>query len=131
MLKKGTIPLGCPDRGSLTRVFLVALLALFSFAPAHARTNEQHATDPQAYNKDVRTGTWSIYAQGGLSWVTGLWYQNVNAKKSYGLAPAVGGGIVYEYDDKVWGSDRAFLAEIWIMERPKLFYWNRLCYHSY
>ena len=95
MLKKGIIPLGCPDRGSLTRVFLVALLALFSLASAHARTNTNHPTDPQAYNKDVRTGTWSIYAQGGLSWVNGLWYQNVDAKKSYSLSPAVGGGIDY------------------------------------
>ena len=95
MLKKGIIPLGCPDRGSLTRVFLVALLALFSLASAHARTNTNPSTDPQAYNKDVRTGTWSIYAQGGLSWVNGLWYQNVDAKKSYSLSPAVGGGIDY------------------------------------
>ena len=95
MLKKGIIPLGCPDRGSLTRVFLVALLALFSLASAHARTSTNHPTDPQAYNKDVRTGTWSIYAQGGLSWVNGLWYQNVDAKKSYSLSPAVGGGVDY------------------------------------
>ena len=95
MLKKGIIPLGCPDRGSLTRVFLVALLALFSLASAHARTSTNHPTDPQAYNKDVRTGTWSIYAQGGLSWASGLWYPSVNAKKSYSLSPAVGGGIDY------------------------------------
>ena len=95
MLKKGIIPLGCPDRGSLTRVFLVALLALFSLASAHARTNTNPSTDPQAYNKDVRTGTWSIYAQGGLSWANGLWYQNVDAKMSYSLSPAVGGGVDY------------------------------------
>ena len=95
MLKKGIIPLGCPDRGSLTCVFLVALLALFSFAPAHAQASTNQPIDPQQYNKDVRTGTWSIYAQGGLSWVTGLWYQNVDAKKSYSLSPAVGGGVDY------------------------------------
>ena len=95
MLKKGIIPLGCPDRGSLTRVFLVALLALFSFAPAHAQVSTNQPIDPQQYNKDVRTGTWSIYAQGGLSWANGLWYQNVDAKKSYSLSPAVGGGVDY------------------------------------
>ncbi len=95
MLKKGIIPLGCPDRGSLTRVFLVALLALFSFAPAHAQASTNQPIDPQQYNKDVRTGTWSIYAQGGLSWANGLWYQNVDAKKSYSLSPAVGGGVDY------------------------------------
>ena len=33
--------------------------------------------------------------QGGLSWATGVWYENVNAKKSYGMAPAVGGGVDY------------------------------------
>ena len=93
MLKKGIIPLGCPDRGNLARVSLVALLALFSLASAHAQTNGLPA--PQEYNKDVRTGTWSIYAQGGLSWVNGLWYQNVDTKKSYSLSPAVGGGIDY------------------------------------
>ena len=93
MLKKGIIPLGCPDRGNLTRVSLVALLAVFCFASAHAQTNT--LPEPQEYNKDVRTGTWSIYAQGGLSWVGGLWYENVNAKKSYSLSPAVGGGVDY------------------------------------
>ena len=87
------IALLLPDRGRIARVSLSALLAVFCFGSAFAQANGLPA--PQEYNKDVRTGTWSIYAQGGLSWVNGLWYQNVDAKKSYSLSPAVGGGIDY------------------------------------
>ena len=87
------IALLLPDRGRIARVSLSALLAVFCFGSAFAQANGLPA--PQEYNKDVRTGTWSIYAQGGLSWVNGLWYESVNAKKSYSLSPAVGGGIDY------------------------------------
>ena len=93
MLKKRMIALLLPDRGRIARVSLSALLAVFCFGSAFAQANGLPA--PQEYNKDVRTGTWSIYAQGGLSWVNGLWYESVNAKKSYSLSPAVGGGIDY------------------------------------
>ena len=93
MLKKRMIALLLPDRGRIARVSLSALLAVFCFGSAFAQANGLPA--PQEYNKDVRTGTWSIYAQGGLSWANGLWYQNVDAKKSYSLSPAVGGGIDY------------------------------------
>ena len=87
------IALLLPDRGRIARVSLSALLAVFCFGSAFAQANGLPA--PQEYNKDVRTGTWSIYAQGGLSWGNGLWYESVNAKKSYSLSPAVGGGIDY------------------------------------
>ena len=90
---KRMIPLLLPDRGRIACVSLAALLAVFCFGSAFAQSNGLPA--PQEYNKDVRTGTWSIYAQGGLSWVNGLWYESVNAKKSYSLSPAVGGGIDY------------------------------------
>ena len=93
MLKKRMIALLLPDRGRIARVSLSALLAVFCFGSAFAQSNGLPA--PQEYNKDVRTGTWSIYAQGGLSWVNGLWYESVNAKKSYSHSPAVGGGIDY------------------------------------
>ena len=93
MLKKRMIALLLPDRGRIARISLSALLAVFCFGSAFAQANGLPA--PQEYNKDVRTGTWSIYAQGGLSWVNGLWYESVNAKKSYSLSPAVGGGIDY------------------------------------
>ena len=36
---------------------------------------------------------WSIYAEGGLSWATDVWYQNLDAKRSYKQSPAVGGGV--------------------------------------
>ena len=87
------IALLLPDRGRIALVSLSALLAVFCFGSAFAQANGLPV--PQEYNKDVRTGTWSIYAQGGLSWVNGLWYESVNAKKSYSLSPAVGGGIDY------------------------------------
>lgn len=32
-------------------------------------------------------------SQGGLSWATDVWYQNIDAKRSYNLSTAVGGGI--------------------------------------
>ena len=41
----------------------------------------------------VHTRTWSIYAEGGLSWATDVWYQNLDAKRSYNQSPAVGGGV--------------------------------------
>ncbi|MBQ5722414.1 MAG: OmpA family protein [Bacteroidaceae bacterium] len=95
MQKRRFIPLLLPDRGRIASVCLVALFAVIFSATASAQTDGNGLPDKSEYNKDVRTGTWSIYAQGGLSWATDVWYENVNAKKSYGMAPAVGGGVDY------------------------------------
>ena len=95
MQKRRFIQLLLPDRGRIASVCLVALFAVIFSAIASAQTDGNGLPDKSEYNKDVRTGTWSIYAQGGLSWATDVWYENVNAKKSYGMAPAVGGGVDY------------------------------------
>ena len=73
--------------------FSVLLTSLFTVG-AQAQTVGEGKADPlRNTNKELRTNTWSIYAQGGLSWANGVWYQNIDAKKSYKQAPAVGGGI--------------------------------------
>lgn len=73
--------------------FSVLLTSLFTVG-AQAQTVGEGKADPlRNTNKELRTNTWSIYAQGGLSWANGVWYQNQDAKKSYKQAPAVGGGI--------------------------------------
>lgn len=95
MQKRRLIPLLLPDMGKIASVCLVALFSVIFSVTASAQTDGNGLPDKREYNKDVRTGTWSIYAQGGLSWATGVWYENVNAKKSYGMAPAVGGGVDY------------------------------------
>ena len=95
MQKRRIIQLLLPDRGRIASVCLVALFAILSSVAAQAQTDTDFLPDKCEYNKDVRTGTWSIYAQGGLSWATGVWYENVDAKKSYGMSPAIGGGVDY------------------------------------
>lgn len=73
--------------------FSVLLTSLFTVG-AQAQTVSEGKADPlRNTNKELRTRTWSVYAQGGLSWANGVWYQNQDAKKSYKQSPAVGGGI--------------------------------------
>lgn len=73
--------------------FSVLLTSLFTVG-AQAQTVGEGKADPlRNTNKELRTNTWSIYAQGGLSWANGVWYQNIDAKSSYKQSPAVGGGI--------------------------------------
>ena len=95
MQKRRFIQLLLPDRGRIASVCLVALFAVIFSGTASAQTDGNGLPDKSEYNKDVRTGSWSIYAQGGLSWATGVWYENIDAKKSYSLSPAVGGGVDY------------------------------------
>lgn len=45
--------------------------------------------------KDLRTNTWSIYGQGGISLATGLDMASKNPPVATDIAPAVGGGISY------------------------------------
>lgn len=50
-------------------------------------------TPPRDLNSELRHRTWSVYAQGGLSWATGVWYRNLDAKRSYRQSAAAGGGV--------------------------------------
>lgn len=50
-------------------------------------------TPPRDLNSELRHLTWSVYTQGGLSWATGVWYRNLDAKRSYRQSAAAGGGV--------------------------------------
>ena len=80
--------------GRWVKVGLSVLLTTLAFVGAQAQTAGKAVADPpRDTNKELRTNKWSIYAQGGLSWANGVWYQNFDAKSSYKQSPAVGGGI--------------------------------------
>ena len=80
--------------GRWARVGLTALLTAFVAVGAQAQTAGEGSTQPpRDRNSELRTRTWSIYAEGGLSWATDVWYQNLDAKRSYKQSPAVGGGV--------------------------------------
>jgi len=94
MNKRQAKPLIPPLSGRWARVGLTALLTAFVAVGAQAQTNDEGSTQPpRDHNSELRTRTWSIYAQGGLSWATDVWYQNLDAKRSYKQSPAVGGGV--------------------------------------
>lgn len=93
MNKKRTNLLLPTSRGRTTGMCLLALTMSLFVRPAHSQEMKNEIPNNLEYNKEVRKGTWSIYAQSGLSWTTGTWYENINAKKSYGISPAIGGGI--------------------------------------
>lgn len=94
MNSKRTKPLIPPIGGRLARVGLTALLTAFVAVGAQAQTFDEGSTQPpRDRNSELRTRTWSIYAQGGLSWATDVWYQNLDTKRSYKQSPAVGGGV--------------------------------------
>lgn len=50
--------------------------------------------DAQDY-KSLRTKTWSIYGQGGVSWATGLDFKNVDPTRAITIAPEFGAGVNY------------------------------------
>lgn len=79
--------------GRWARVGLGVLLTMLATVGAQAQTDGGVAEPLRNTNKELRNCTWSIYAQGGLSWANGVWYESQDAKRSYKLAPAVGGGI--------------------------------------
>ena len=94
MNKRRTKPLIPPLSGRWTRVGLTALLTAVVAVGAQAQTNGDGAAQPpRDRNSELRTRTWSVYAQGGLSWASDVWYQNLDAKRSYKQSPAVSGGI--------------------------------------
>lgn len=76
------------------RVGLIVLFTLSAISNLYAQEEQVNKSQfPQNLNSELRRNTWSIYAEGGLSWATDVWYQNLNAKRSYNQSPAVGGGI--------------------------------------
>ena len=94
MNKRRTKPLISPLSGRWTRVGLTALLTAVVAVGAQAQTNGDGAAQPpRDRNSELRTRTWSIYAEDGLSWASDVWYQNLDAKRSYKQSPAVSGGI--------------------------------------
>lgn len=94
MNTKRTKPLIALSNSRWARVGLSVLLTSLFTVGAQAQTEGEGMADPpRDTNKELRTNTWSIYAQGGLSWANGVWYENFDAKKSYKQSPAVGGGI--------------------------------------
>ena len=95
------ILLSRPLSGRMARVGLSVLLTATITVAAHAQTETDTAMqNRQDYNKELRTRTWSIYAEGGVSWATGVEYSRLNAKRSYNFAPAVGGGI--DFNIRPW-----------------------------
>lgn len=94
MNTRQTKPLIALSNSRWARVGLSVLLTSLFTVGAQAQTEGEGMADPPCdTNKELRTNTWSIYAQGGLSWANGVWYENIDAKSSYKQSPAVGGGI--------------------------------------
>ena len=94
MNKKQTEPLIPPLSGRWARVGLSVLFSATVAVGTQAQTADRGRTQPpRDQNSELHTRTWSIYAQGGLSWANDVWYQNLDAKRSYQQSPTVGGGI--------------------------------------
>ena len=75
------ILLSRPLSGRMARVGLSVLLTATITVAAHAQTETDTAMqNRQDYNKELRTRTWSIYAESGVSWATGVEYSRLDAK---------------------------------------------------
>lgn len=93
MKKRQPILLSPPLYRRIARASLSFLLLSALAVTAHAQTETCPLKADGGLNRKARTKTWSVYAEGGTSWATGVWYPNVNAKRSYKLSPATGVGI--------------------------------------
>ena len=94
MNRMRTKPLIPPLSGRWARIGLILMLSAGALVSAQAQ--EGGGSNPLTsvrWGEAVHTRTWSIYAEGGLSWATDVWYQNLDAKRSYNQSPAVGGGV--------------------------------------
>ena len=90
MNKRRTKPLIPPLSGRWARVGLCVLFSATVTVGAQAQATDGGGTQPpRDQNSELRTRTWSIYAQGGLSWASDVWYQNLDAKRSYSRPPWV------------------------------------------
>ena len=88
MNQKLSLPLIPPLSGRWARAGLMLLLSTTAVG-LHAQDNATTPLPLEGKGKPF----WSIYAEGGLSWATDVWYQNLDAKRSYKQSPAVGGGV--------------------------------------
>ena len=96
MKKRRINPLNLLFRCRWARMGLCVVFSAIVAIGAHAQTQndgESGILPPRDRNSELRTSTWSIYAQGGLSWATSVWYQELDAKRVYTLSPAVGCGV--------------------------------------
>lgn len=74
-------------------------------------------TPPRDLNSELRHRTWSFYTQGGLSWATGVWYRNLDAKRSYRQSAAAGGKHLTDMFVRhahSWQPHRKFLRSFFI-----------------
>lgn len=90
--RKRTKPLIPPLSDRWARVGLSVLFSATVAVGAQA-TDGSGTQLPRDQSSELRTRTWSIYTEGGLSWASDIWYQNLDAKRSYKQSPAVGGGV--------------------------------------
>ena len=90
MNKRRSKPLIPPLSGRWARAGLILLLSTTAVS-LHAQTGEDELSGRG--RGEASRPFFSIYAEGGLSWATDVWYQNLDAKRSYKQSPAVGGGI--------------------------------------
>ena len=94
MNKKRTEPLIPPLSGRWARVGLSVLFSATVAVGAQAQSTDGSGTQLlRDQSSELRTRTWSIYTEGGLSWASDVWYQNLDAKRSYKQSPAMGGGV--------------------------------------
>ena len=81
------------ESGTLTQTQAQTCAAGRGGAQDLAAGGEIVLTPPRDLNSELRHRTWSFYTQGGLSWATGVWYRNIDAKRSYRQSAAAGGGV--------------------------------------
>ena len=81
------------ESGTLTQTQAQTCAAGRGGAQDLAAGGEIVLTPPRDLNSELRHRTWSVYTQGGLSWATGVWYRNLDAKRSYRQSAAAGGGF--------------------------------------
>lgn len=93
MKRKRTKPLIRLLSSQWAKLGLATVFSVFISVCAKAQTAGDDTKPVRDLNSELRNRTWSIYAQGGVSWATGVWYPNENAKRSYNQSPAVGGGV--------------------------------------
>jgi hypothetical protein len=98
---KRTIPLLPPNKGRKAKAGLTILFATAAMVSMQAQNVDLGwLQEPHDLNSELRTHTWSVYAQGGVSWASGVWYRNLDAKRSYQISPAVGVGV--DFTIKPW-----------------------------
>lgn len=72
------------------------ILSILCLTTLLANTVNVHAQDDKALKyKPLRTDTWSVYVQGGVSWATGLKFRSISPAAGASVVPEVGGGVNY------------------------------------